>query len=407
MPTYTYVARDDNGKEHRATMSAKNREEVLGHLRRQGLFLVDMQEKRSLLSLQIGGGGGAPKARIKLDEMVIFTRQLSTMISAGIPLLESLEILQEQQENKGFAYLLGDVVDRVRSGSDFSAALGNHPKAFPKIYVSMVKAGETSGQLDVILTRLAEYQEATARLIREIKSAMTYPVISLTMIFGITAFLLVYIIPQFEEIFNSLGIELPILTVMILELSRFLVNNGIALIFIAIGAVIGLIFYAKTDTGGWQADWVKLKMPIFGSLFQKVALSRFSRTFATLIRSGVPILGALEIVSATSGNRLVEDAVQECMTNVKEGEPLAEPLAEHWVFPPMVTRMISIGERSGALEALLEKISEFYDQQVAATVETLTSLIEPIMIGVMGFIVGGIVLAVFLPIFKLQESLAG
>ena len=214
-----------------------------------------------------------------------------------------MEILQEQQENKGFSHVLGDVVDRVRSGSDFSAALGHHSKAFPKIYVSMVKAGEASGQLDIILTRLAEYQEATAKLIREIKSAMTYPVISLTMIFGITTFLLVYIIPQFEDIFKSLGIELPALTVMILELSRFLVNNGITLIFVAIGAVIGLIFYSKTSAGGWQLDWIKLKMPIFGSLFQKVALSRFSRTFSTLIRSGVPILGALEIVAATSGNR--------------------------------------------------------------------------------------------------------
>lgn len=399
MPTFKYIARDDSGKEQSATITAKNREEVMASLRRQGLTLVDLQEKGLMKA-------GAPRAKVKLEEMVIFTRQLSTMISAGIPLMESLEILQEQQENKGFANVLGDIVDRVRSGSDFSAALACHPKVFVKIYVSMVKAGEASGQLDVILSRLAEYQEATAKLIREIKSAMTYPVISITMILGITGFLLIFIIPKFEEIFVSLGVELPAITEFLLDLSRFLTTQGhwLLLGFIAVGVAISLYF--KTPTGEWQKDWIKLKMPIFGDLFQKVAISRFARTFATLIRSGVPILGTLEIVAATSGNRLMEDAVSQCMKNVKEGEPLAEPLADFWVFPPMVTRMVSIGERSGALEALLEKISEFYDQQVSATVETLTSLIEPLMIGIMGFLVGGIVLAVFLPIFKLQEQLS-
>jgi len=399
MPTFKYIAKDDSGKEHTATTTAKNREEVMGQLRRQGLTLVDLQEKGILKA-------GKPTAKVKLEEMVIFTRQLSTMISAGIPLLESLEILQEQQENKGFAAVLGDIVDRVRSGSDLSAAMGNHPRTFTKIYVSMVKAGEASGQLDVILTRLSEYMEATAKLLREIKSAMTYPVISLTMIFGITGFLMVGIIPKFEEIFVSLNVELPPITVVLLAISRFMVNQWWVILLGMVAAFIAFKLYAKTKTGRWQLDYLKLKLPVFGDLFQKVAISRFARTFATLIRSGVPILGTLEIVGATSGNVHVEHAIGLCIQNVKEGESLAEPLSRFWVFPPMVTRMVAIGERSGALEALLEKISEFYDGQVSATVETLTSLIEPIMIGVMGLLVGGIVLAVFLPIFKLQAQLA-
>ena len=330
---------------------------------------MELKEKKSAFSMQLG----KPAEKASLDEIVIFTRQLSTMISAGIPLLESLEILQEQQENPGFAMALGDIVDRVRSGSDFSLALGEHTKIFPRIYVSMVKAGETAGQLDVILTRLAEYQEATAKLIREIKSAMTYPVISLCLIFGITAFLMVGIIPKFKEIFTALGVELPAITVFLLQTSDFIIANWYYILGGIIGAIIGFVFYSKTDMGGMQVDWIKLKMPIFGNLFQKVAVSRFSRTFATLIRSGVPILGALEIVASTAGNRIVEDAVKASMNSVRSGESLAEPLAQFWVFPPMVTRMISIGERAGALESLLEKISEFYDAQVSTTVEALTS----------------------------------
>ena len=403
MPTFQYTARNDKGQEFTETVKAKTRDEVIGGLRRRALVVLDIQEKKSIFDFKLG----KPVEKAKLEETVIFTRQLSTMISAGIPLLESLEILQEQQENPGFAAALGDVVDRVRSGSDFSAALAEHPRIFERIYVSMVKAGETAGQIDAILSRLADYQEATAQLIREIKSAMTYPVISLTMILGITGFLLVGIIPKFAEIFTALGVELPLITELLLMLSAFLTQY----LWYILGGIVGIFYaikyYVKTDAGRWQMDFIKLKMPIFGQLFQKVAVSRFSRTFATLIKSGVPILGALEIVASTAGNLVVEDAVKEAIASVKQGEQLAEPLSKFWVFPPMVTKMISIGERSGALEQLLGKIAEFYDQQVSATVESLTSLIEPLMIGVMGFIVGGIVLAVFLPIFKLQAKLAG
>ena len=398
---FKYIAKDNAGQEVDGVISARNREEVAAKLRHQGLTLVKIEEKKSAFDIQIG------EQKVTLDELVIFTRQLSTMITAGIALLESLEILQEQQENPTFAKALNDVIDRIRSGSDFSASLTFHKKIFPKIYISMVRAGEASGQLDIILTRLAEYQEATSKLIREIKSAMTYPIISLALIFGITMFLMVGIIPKFKEIFTSLGVDLPPLTTFLLKLSDLIIEQGGYMILGMILLIIAAKMYKKTKIGAFHFDWIKLKLPIFFLLFQKVAISRFARTFSTLISSGVTLLAALEIVGQTSGNILMEQAMQESMRNVKEGEPLAEPLSKFWMFPPMVTRMVSIGERSGALEALLEKISEFYDQQVSATVEQLTSLIEPLMIGTMGFIVGGIVLAVFLPIFKLQATLSG
>ncbi|MCI0341170.1 MAG: type II secretion system F family protein [Planctomycetales bacterium] len=412
MAKFKYQARNAEGKKLAGTMAAQNEQAAIGELRKQNLVVLSVQEEGGGAG---GGGGGffksltgkrAPRPRVRSEDLVIFTRQLATMISAGIPLLESLEILTEQVDDKGFQYVLHDVVDNVRSGMDLSASLGQHPKVFAKIYVNMIRAGEASGQLDEILVRLAEYQEATAALRREIVSAMTYPVVSLCLVFGITGFLLIYIVPKFKEIFDSFtGLELPIITKMLLTLSYFLKDNFLILGGALVGVGVLFFLYKRTDRGEWQLDWVKLQMPIFGPLFRKVAISRFARTFATLIQSGVPILGALEIVAATAGNRIIEDAVNAARENVRQGETLGEPLAKSKVFPPMVTRMITIGERSGALEKLLQKIAEFYDQQVKATVEGLTALIEPLMIGVMGFIVGGIVLAIFLPIFKLQAKL--
>ena len=345
-------------------------------------------------------------ARVRLQELVIFTRQLATMISAGIPLLESLEILSEQNDNQGFKSVLEDVVAEVRGGSDLSTALAQHPRVFEDIYVNMVRAGEVSGQIDEILIRLAEYLEATAKLRGQIISAMTYPVISLVLIIGIILFLLLVIVPKFQEIFRSMNVKLPWITQALLSTAEFLTNEWIIWVPGTIGAAVLLRAYTKTTVGRRHSDWLKLNAPVFGPLFKKVALSRFSRTFATLISSGVPILGALEIVASTSGNVLIEEVVLEASESVRQGETLATPLAEKpKLFPPMVTRMIAIGEKSGALEALLMKISEFYDQQVEQAVEQLTSLIEPIMICVMGILVGGMVLAIFLPIFELQKQL--
>ncbi len=354
----------------------------------------------------ITGKVSAKQAKVKLNEMVIFTRQLATMISAGIPLLECLEILAEQNENPGFKAVLETVVADVRGGTDLSTALSKHGHVYEDIYVNMVRAGEVSGQIDEILVRLAEYQEATAKLRSQIVSAMTYPVISLLLIFCIVMFLLLVIIPKFKEIFQSMGVKLPMLTQMLLDTSDFLLSNWYIWMPGAVVAVVGLKFYSKTTIGRRQFHWLFLNIPVFGPLFKKVAISRFARTFATLIQSGVPILGALEIVASTSGNVHIEELVLAASESVRQGDTLATPLAtKPKLFPPMVTRMIAIGEKSGALEALLLKISEFYDQQVEAAVEQLTSLIEPIMICIMGVVVGGMVLAIFLPIFELQKSL--
>ena len=348
--------------------------------------------------------GGPPKPRIGGEGMAIFTRQFSTMIGAGIPVLECLDILEEQAEDPGFKIVVQKIVEDVRGGSDLSQAIAKHP-VFDRIYVNMIKAGEASGQLDTILKRLAEYMEATEQLKREIKGAMTYPVVSMVMILGITVFLLVFIIPKFQAIFKSLRVDLPLPTVIVLGISEALTTYWLNVIMVMVGTYLLLKWYKSTDSGGFMWDRMLLKMPVFGVLMQKIALSRFAKTFATLLRSGVPILGALEIVSSTAGNRVVELAVNNARESIRQGENLAKPLADSPVFPPMVVRMIAIGEKSGALEQLLEKISEFYDQQVEAMVESLTSLIEPLMIGVMGFVVGGIVLSVFLPIFKIQDAL--
>ncbi|TET37709.1 MAG: type II secretion system F family protein [Planctomycetota bacterium] len=417
MPDYKYQAKTADGKKVAGTLTAMNEGEAVGELRRQNLIVISLSERGAKAKKEKSGGGGffslqfggkkSPKARVKPKDLVVFTRQLATMISAGIPLLEGLEILSEQAEDPGFKLVLTAIVESVRSGSDFSESLGMHPKIFEDIYVNMIRAGEASGQLDVILDRLSEYMEAAEKLKREIKSAMTYPVVSLIMVFGITIFLLVFIVPKFAEIFDQIGgrDKMPMPTKILIAISEFMQHNWYIWVPAFIGLIVVAVAYSKTEKGGYVVDWLKLNIPVFGPLFRKIAISRFARTFATLIRSGVPILGALEIVAHTAGNRIVRDAVLSASESVRQGEPLGAPLAKSKVFPPMVTRMISIGERSGSLEALLEKISEFYESEVSATVDALTSLIEPLMIGLMGFMVGGIVMAVFLPIFKMSSQM--
>jgi len=351
---------------------------------------------------------GPPRPRVKTKDIAVTTRQLSTMISSGIPLLESLEILEEQTSDPGFKIVLDKIIDRVRSGSDFSSALSEHSRQFSKIYVNMIRAGESSGQLDVILQRLADYMESAEELKREIKAAMTYPVISLVLILSITIGLVVGVVPQFQAIFDQLGAQkLPAPTQILLAVSNALTEHVLALLAVLAAASVAFALYIRTGPGQRHWHWFLLHMPVFGPLFRKVAISRFSRTFATLIQSGVPMLAALDIVAATAGNVLVEAAVLRAKEAVTRGETLGDPLTATRVFPPMVTRMISIGEKTGALEKLLMKIAEFYDQEVRATVKALTSLIEPLMISVMGFIVGFIVLAIFLPIIQMQKIVTG
>ena len=404
MKNYRYSAKKHDGKTVSGSLAAAGRDEVVGELKRRNLTILEIKEVNSPFKKMTKRVARPGRPR-KQDELVVFTRQLATMITSGITLLEAMEILVEQAETPAFAATLQSVTSEVRTGSDLSRALTRHPRVFTELYVNMVKAGEVSGQIDEILVRLADYQEANAKLKREIKSAMTYPVVSLVLVVSITAFLMVGIVPQFRPIFESLEIELPGLTTFVLTASDVIRANGL----LCMGAVAGLItlviMLKRSERGGYGWDYLLLKAPIFGTLFRKVALARFSRTFSTLIKSGVPILGCLEIVAETSGNKVVSRAVHAAKHQVREGRSLSEPLAASPVFPPMVTRMIAIGEKSGALEHLLEKIAVFYDEQVSAQVKSLTSLIEPLLISVMGFFVGTIVLAVFLPIFKIQEKL--
>ncbi|MHC4079597.1 MAG: type II secretion system F family protein [Planctomycetota bacterium] len=404
--TFKYQARDASGKTVKGTMQAESQSDVVADLRRRHLTPLNISKTAGSL-LAGGGGGGATKrasvksSSVKKGELEIFTRQLSTMLSSGIPMLEALEILSEQAESPGFGFCLDRIVDDIRAGADLSKAMSAHRKVFSDIYCSMIKAGEVSGQIDTILTRLAEYLEAAAHLRSEIKSAMTYPVVSLFLVLGIACFLMMGIVPSFKPVFE------PALTTWIMDIAFFMRDNWYLIFGTVIAAIAMFKAWVKTDGGEYAWHLITLKMPVFGPLFKKVALSRFSRTFSTLVKSGVPILGAMEIVSQTSGNRVISEVVDAARDSVKQGDTLAEPFGKSKIFPPMVTKMIGIGERSGSLDSLLEKIAEFYDQQVEVEVKGLTSLIEPIMIAVMGFVVGGIVLAVFLPIFKLQEKLSG
>jgi type IV pilus assembly protein PilC len=402
MKEFKYVARGTDGKQIKGIQNGVNRIEATNELRRRGVAIVSIEEVTKAKGFNLFKMAPAKKATT--EDLVLFTRQLSTMISAGIPLLECLEVLQEQMDKPGFKLVLGEIIEKVRGGSDFSDAISTYPKAFSKIYINMIKAGEASGQLDVILSRLAEFLESSQALKREIKSAMTYPVISLSLITLIVIGLMVFLIPQFENIFKGLGITLPLPTRIVMGISKIMTGYWFIWIPAIFGLVFGFITAGKTKKGSYFLDWLMLRLPVFGDLFKKVAISRFSRTFSTLIKSGVPILGALEIVAATSGNQVIEGAISTAKENVRKGETLSEPLSRSNVFPPMVTRMIGIGEKSGALEALLEKISEFYDAQVKSAVESLTSMIEPLMIGMMGVIVGGIVISIMMPIFEIQKQ---
>lgn len=419
MANFQYAAKDKSGKTVQGTIQANDRAEAVNQLRGRDLIILKVEEGGRAAASEkkaSGGGGGGkarggslfgPKPRASKAELVIFTRQLSTMISAGISLLESIEVLAEQAETPGMKACCQRLAADLRGGSDLSAAMGNCPKVFSPLYISMVTAGEASGQMDVILQRLADYVEASEELKREIRSAMTYPVISLVLVLSITAFLMIGVVPGFKEVFDGLGAELPALTKATLAVSDWLRSKWYLCFAGLFAAVAGFSILKKTPRGELALDHLALRVPIFGQLTRKVCLARFSRTFATLVRSGVPIMGTLEIVAETAGNRVISDVVHASRDSVRNGNMLSEPLGQSKVFPPMVVRMIAIGEKSGALEALLEKIAEFYDSQVKATIKALTSLIEPLLICFMGGIVGVVILSVFLPILNIISELSG
>ncbi|MEW6073928.1 MAG: type II secretion system F family protein [Planctomycetota bacterium] len=416
MASFSYAAKDPAGKTIEGTIQAASRGEAVSQLRNQDLIVLRVQEAKgggkkaergsTAARHRFGGALFKAKPRAKHSELVIFTRQLSTMISAGISLLESLEVLTEQAESPGMRATCERLTAELRGGSDLSDAMNTCPKAFSRLYTSMVTAGEASGQMDIILERLADYVEASAELKREIRSAMTYPVISMILVVSITMFLMIGVVPGFKQVFDGLGAELPGLTLTVLAISDWLRDKWYIMVAVVVGA--GFLFTAlkRTERGALLLDHFMLRVPVFGQLARKVALARFSRTFATLVRSGVPIMGTLDIVADTSGNRVVANAVYASRESVRNGNMLSEPLGRTRVFPPMVVRMIAIGEKSGALESLLEKIAEFYDAQVKAAIKALTSLIEPILICVMGGLVGVVILAVFLPILNIIGELS-
>ncbi|MFM1919297.1 MAG: hypothetical protein RLZZ303_931 [Candidatus Hydrogenedentota bacterium] len=400
MPTFSYVARTRTGGQKKGSITADSRQAATVQLTQQGLRVESIAEAK-------GRGPGASKLnrRVKAADLLVFTRQLSTIVSAGLPLMQGLDILADQTDDPNFSKIIDAVAQEVESGETFSDSLRKFPKAFPDLYISMVRSGEASGDLDGVLSQLADYLEASEELKRRIKSAMTYPVVAFSMIILIATGLIVWVVPQFAEIFGALGGTLPAPTRILIAASDFLRSwYGAPLIVVSIiVAVFAVRAYGATEAGRFQLDALKLRMPVFGNLIRKVCISRFTRTLSTLTKSGVAILQALEIVERTAGNEVYAKAIREAADSVRNGDTLADPLARAEVFPAMVTRMIAVGEKTGALEGMLMKISDFYDSEVRAMVDGLTSLIEPILIGMMGIVVGGIVIALFMPILQLSS----
>jgi len=397
MPVYTYKARTVGGESQSGEITASTEADVVGQLRRRRLVVVSVREKPKELKFSLGG-------RIKTKDLVLFTRQFATMINAGLPLVQSLDILATQQANKRAAEKIRAVLSDVESGSTLADAMRRHRDFFSEIYVNMVAAGEAGGILDVILLRLAEYLEASEKLRRKVKGAMFYPATVMAFSGLAIAVLLIFVIPTFAGFFTSAGVALPLPTRIVMGLSNFLITW-----WWAVGAVLaGIVYlfraYRKTPAGRLTTDRLMLRIPVLGQVLRKAAIARFSRTLGTLVQSGVPILDGLEITARTAGNRVVEDAVMKSRASIAGGETIAEPLKRSTVFPPMVVQMINVGEQTGGLDDMLSKIADFYDEEVDASVGALTSIIEPVMIVFLGAIVGGMVVAMYLPIFDIIKT---
>lgn len=402
MPQFKYVAKDKDGKTVNGSMEAANNIALVEALRQKELIIISVEEAKERAKSGAFGGGD----RINLDELVVFSRQLATMVDAGIPLVGALDALQEQMESKAFKNIVKRVRDNVEGGLSLSEALSKQPNVFSPFFINMVKAGESSGNLDEILDRVAIYMEKTIALIRKVKSSLIYPAVVVTMAILITTFLIVKVVPTFESIFATIGVTLPLPTLILINISH-IVRRFLLVVVIAIAlAIFALSQITKTEKGKLAFDTLLLRIPVIGKLLRKVAIARFARTLSTLQKSGVSILTALEIVGKTSGNKVIEAAVLQTKLSIKEGESIAQPLTASKVFPPMVTRMISVGEQTGKLEEMLGKVADFYESEVDAAVSGLTSLIEPLIIAFLGVVVGGIVVSMFLPIVKLIQVVA-
>ena len=400
MPTtYAYKVRDQEGKLLGGTLEAESQDAVVTRLRQLGYAPISIDaEKSAGMKTEIRLPGAS---RVKLKDLAVFSRQFATMINSGLSLLRALTILGEQTSNRRLGEVVIEVRAEVEKGSSLSGAMAKHPKVFNRLYVSMVRAGEIGGFLDQVLVKVAETFEKEVILRGKIRSAMTYPVVVFAMVLMIVSAMLIFVVPTFESLYGSLGGTLPLPTRMLIGAS-----NAIRRFFpLIVLAMVGLGFAYKrwraTPAGRYRLDQFKLKVKVFGPLFHKSALSRFARTLSTLIRSGVPILQALEIVAETVNNGVISRAVRDVQDSVREGESLATPLAKHATFPSMVVQMMAVGEETGALDTMLGKVADFYDQEVEAAVASLTSLIEPILIAVMGAAVGGMVVALYLPLFNI------
>lgn len=425
MPKYTYVALDARGSETRGEVDADNQNAALSKIREKGLFPTSVSEgaASSAKSSKSAGKGGRGKAagglskeiklpvlftRVKTKELMVFTRQLATLVDAGLPLVRSLQVLEKQEKNPGLKKALGEMADAIQSGSTFAEALAQHPKIYNKLYVNMAKAGEVGGVLDTVLIRLAEFMEKAQKIKNKVVSAMVYPLVVLTMAIGILTFLMIVIIPKFKQIFSELleGQALPGLTQFVMSASE-LMTTRLPFLVIGIAALVFLIkMLAKTKRGLLIVDKIKLTMPIFGNLVRKTVVGRFTRTLGTLMASGVPVLQALNIVRDTSGNEVVARAVSQIHDAVKEGENMAPPIEASGVFPPMVISMVQVGEETGELPEMLMKIADSYDDEVDNAVASLTSIIEPLLIVFLAVIVGTIVIALFLPLISIIGNLS-
>jgi type IV pilus assembly protein PilC len=400
MITFSYQARDMSGKIVSGIQEALNEDNAVTSLMSRGLMVLSLQQKAA-----------ASKSRkktwsVKETDLVLFTRQLSTMIEAGISLIQALTALYDQcdpKRQKSLRHIISDVTTRVQGGETFYESIAKHPRVFDRLFVSMVKAGEHGGLLAEILDRLAGFLEASARLRKKVKSAMTYPVIVICIAMAITTFLIVKVVPIFGEIFADFGSKLPAPTQFLIDVSDFMRGEWYFLLLGVFGIFFGIRTFIRSTRGKQLWDRWKLKLPVFGPLVHKICMSRFARTFAQLIRSGVPILEVLDIVGGASGNHVVETSIKGVSADVEKGDNLSVALSKKAIFPPMMLRMVAAGEATGKIDTMLEKMADFWDEEIEAMLDALTSLIEPMLIVFLGVIVGGIVIAMFLPIFKLNE----
>jgi len=415
MPLFAYTAVDAQGKTHQGTVEANNAADAAAAIKKQGRFPTNIAEttaaagkpKGKGLSLSFSLGGGAGTGKVPAKVLTVFTRQLSTLISAGLPLLRSLRTLSKQEKNVNLRKIMGSLAESVEGGTTFSEALAQHPKAFNKLYVNMVKAGELGGVLEIVLTRLAEFAEKSQRIRGKVTSAMVYPAVVLTIAVGIVTFLMLFIVPKFEAIFKDMlgGRPLPAITQIIMDLSRFIQGNFLLIAGVLTVLVIGLRFAIRLPGIAAALDSYKLKLPLFGDLLTKTSVARFSRTLGTLVSSGVPILQALQITRDTAGNEKVSTAIETIHDNVKEGESMVAPMEASQIFPPMVVSMVQVGEETGQLPDMLTKVADVFEEEVDVAVAGLTSLLEPVMIVLLALIVGTIVVALFLPLITIIQDL--